>query len=81
MLSLFLCSCTMDELKFRGEFDYSRSERETAKNKFGTEFKKIIYQSPNKNKSYFIGGSVYHDYDIFNHVTTTHGFGHLGIEF
>lgn len=67
--------------KFLGEMDYSKSQRESANHKFGVEFKKPIHETKNKKNLYYIGGSVRHNYDVFNRSSYVNGFGHLGIEY
>lgn len=82
ILCLFLCSCKLlDEKQFKGNFDYSKKEKETAKNKFGIEFKKHLHETKDKKNLYYVGGSVYHNHDIFNNSYHLNGFGQLGMEF
>lgn len=93
ILALCLCSCTYNDMekifkdrpdaytKFFGEFDYSKEVNETARNKFGMEFKRPIYETKNKKRLYYLGGNIYHNYDVFNRSFYVNGFGHLGMEF
>jgi len=85
IVSLFLLtSCinlNLDEKKFKGEFNYTKKEQEMAKNKFGIEFKKNLYETDDKTKNYYFGGSIYHNYDIFSKSYHINGFAQLGMEF
>jgi hypothetical protein len=85
IVSLFLLtSCInldLDEKKFKGEFNYTKKEQEMAKNKFGVEFKKRIYETHDKTEMYYIGGSIYHNYDLFSKSYHINGFTQLGLEF
>jgi hypothetical protein len=67
--------------KFSGNFNYTKSQNENAKNKTGLEFKKPFYESKDKKKLYYLGGSVYHNYDLFSRSYHVNGFGQLGLEF
>lgn len=82
LICFFICSCNIaDEKKFKGEFNYTKEEQQMAKNKFGIEFKKNLYETPDKTKNYYIGGSIYHNYDLFNRSYHLNGFGQIGMEF
>lgn len=82
LLCFLICSCSiLDEQKLKGNFDYSKKEQQMAKNKIGIEFKKDIYETSDKTKNYYIGGSIYHNYDLFNKSYHLNGFGQLGMEF
>ena len=78
---LTACSYNNQEVTFRGNFNYSKKEEESANNNLGIDFKKPIYTSKNKKYMYYLGGSVNHNYDVFNDVTFINGFGQLGVEF
>lgn len=79
---LLICSCNiLDEKKFKGDFNYTEKEQKMAKNKLGLEFKKHLYETKDKKKLYYVGGSVYHNYDTFNSSYHINGFGQLGMEF
>ena len=81
-LIFLLSSCNIiEERKIKGNFDYTKREQETVKNKLGVEFKKHLYETKNKQKLYYIGGSIYHNYDYFNKSYHINGFGQLGMEF
>lgn len=81
-LTFLSCACSIvEEKKFKGEFDYSKEEQQMAKNKFGLEFKKNLYETHDKTKVYYLGGSIYHNYDIFSGSYHINGFGQLGMEF
>ena len=81
-LTFLSCACSIvEEKKFKGEFDYSKKEQEMAKNKIGLEFKKKIYETDNKTKMYYLGGSIYHNYDLFSKSYHINGFTQLGMEF
>ena len=67
--------------KFSGEFNYTKEQNEKAKNKMGINFKKPLYETKNKSKLYYVGGSVYHNYDVFNNAYHINGFGQVGMEF
>lgn len=82
LLCFLICSCSViEEKKFKGEFNYTKEEKEMAKNKFGVEFKKHLYETKDKQKLYYVGGSIYHNYDYFNKSYHINGFGQLGMEF
>lgn len=77
-----ICSCNLlEEKKFKGNLDYTKRERETSNNKSGIEFKKHLYETRNKKYLYFLGGSIYHNYDLFNKSYHLNGFAQLGMEF
>lgn len=67
--------------KFSGNFNYTKEQTEKAKNKIGVDFKKPFYETKDKQKLYYVGGSVYHNYDYFNKSYHVNGFGQLGMEF
>jgi hypothetical protein len=52
-----------------------------AHNKAGIEFKKPIYTTKDEEQMYYVGGSVYHNYDAFKTSYHINGFGHVGVEF
>ena len=82
LLCFLLCSCSViEEKKFKGEFNYTKKEQDMSKNKFGVEFKKRIYETRDKTKMYYIGGSIYHNYDLFSKSYHINGFTQLGLEF
>lgn len=93
ILVIFLCSCTYNDMrklfidrpdaytKFSGNFNYTKSQNENAKNKIGLEFKKPIHETKDKKKLYYLGGSVYHNYDLFSRSYHVNGFGQVGLEF
>lgn len=76
---LLVTSCT--HTKVSGEFNYYKKENESAKNKVGLEIKKPIYETKDKKKLYYLGGSVYHNYDLFLRTYHVNGFGQVGVEF
>lgn len=83
-----LCSCSYSSstkkekyIKYIGEFSYTKKETETAKHKFGVQFRNPIYTSKNKKQMYYFGGSVYHNYDLFQTAYHINAFGELGVEF
>ena len=92
-LILLLCSCTYNDMrklftdrpdaytKFSGNFHYTKNQNENAKNKMGIEFKKPVYETKDKKKLYYLGGSLYHNYDLFSRSYHVNGFGQLGLEF
>ena len=67
--------------KFMGDFDYSKELNESAQNKFGVEFKKPLYETKNNKQMYYVGGSIYHNYDLFRRSYMINGFGQVGMEF
>jgi len=93
ILSCLLCSCTYNDMrklftdrpdaytKIFGEFDYTKNQREAASNKLGLEVKHPIYETKDKKQMYYVGGNVYHNYDVFKTAYHINGFGHLGLEF
>lgn len=88
-----LVSCTYNDMrklfvdrpdsytKIFGEFDYTKNQTENAKNKVGLNFKKPLHETKNKKHLYYVGGSVYHNHDMFNNSYHVNGFGQLGMEF
>lgn len=93
ILTILLCSCTYNDMrklfidrpdaytKFSGNFNYTKNQNENAKNKIGLEFKKPIHETKDKKRLYYLGGSVYHNYDLFSKSYHVNGFGQLGMEF
>ena len=93
IFAILLCSCTYNDMrklfidrpdaytKFSGNFNYTKSQNENAKNKIGLEFKKPIHETKDKKRLYYLGGSVYHNYDLFSKSYHVNGFGQLGMEF
>jgi len=91
--ALILCSCTLQDMerifkdrpdaytKFLGQMDYSKSQRQDAQHKFGVDFKHPLHETKNEKMLYYMGGSAYHNYDLFNKSYYVNGFGHLGVEF
>jgi hypothetical protein len=92
-LSLILTACTYNDMrklftdrpdaytKFSGNFHYTKSQVEAAQNKTGIEIKRPIYTTKNKKQMYYVGGSIYHNHDVFKRVSFVNGFGQAGIEF
>lgn len=90
---IFLTSCTYNDMrklftdrpdaytKFSGNFNYTKEQTEKAKNKIGLDFKKPLHETKDKKKLYYVGGSIYHNYDLFNNTYHVNGFGNLGVEF
>lgn len=85
---LGFCSCSYNTtsknekyIKYTGEFNYTKKETETAKHKFGVQFRNPIYTTKNKKQMYYFGGSVYHNYDLFQTAYHLNAFGELGVEF
>ncbi len=84
MLSVILCSCALNEndAKLSGNLNYTKQGKQSsATNKLGLEFKKPIYEPQDKKQLYYVGGSVYHNYDLFGKTYHLNGFGQLGMEF
>lgn len=93
ILTILLCSCTYNDMrklfidrpdaytKFSGNFNYTKNQNDNAKNKIGLEFKKPIHETKDKKRLYYLGGSVYHNYDLFSKSYHVNGFGQLGMEF
>jgi hypothetical protein len=67
--------------KFSGNFHYTKSQLESGNNRAGIQFKKPFYETKNKKQMYYLGGSVYHNYDIFKGVSFVNGFSQVGVEF
>jgi hypothetical protein len=67
--------------KMFGEFDYTKNQREAASNKLGLVVKQPIYETKDKKQMFYVGGDVYHNYDVFKTTYHVNGFGHLGLEF
>lgn len=67
--------------KFSGNFNYTKSQFESAQNRAGVEVKKPLYTTKDKKQMYYIGGSVYHNHDVFKKVFFVNGFGQAGVEF
>jgi len=93
ILILLLCSCTHNDMrklfvdrpdaytKMLGEFDYTKNQKENASNKLGLEVKHPIHETKDKKRLYYVGGNVYHNYDMFMNAYHVNGFGQLGMEF
>jgi hypothetical protein len=93
LLAVMQVSCTYNDMrklftdrpdsytKFSGNFHYTKNQMEAAHNKAGIEFKRPIYSTKDKKQMYYVGGSVYHNYDAFKTSYHINGFGHVGIEF
>jgi len=93
IICLFLTSCTYHDMrrifvdrrdnytKILGELDYTKNQNENAKNKVGIDFKRPIHETKDKKKLYYVGGSIYHNYDLFSRSYYVNGFGQLGMEF
>jgi hypothetical protein len=67
--------------KMFGEFDYTKNQNENAKNKVGVGFKRPLHETKDKKRLYYVGGSIYHNYDLFSKSYHVNGFGQLGMEF
>ena len=92
-LCLLLNSCTYNDMrklftdhpdaytKFSGNFHYTKSQNQNANNKMGVEVKRPVYTTKDKELMYYIGGSAYHNYDVFKTAYHINGFGHVGVEF
>lgn len=90
---ILLSSCTYNDMrrlftdrpdaytKMFGEFDYRKNQTEAASNKIGVQFKRPIHETKDKKRLYYIGGSVYHNYDLFTRSYHVNGFGQAGVEF
>lgn len=90
---ILLAGCTYNDMekifkdrpdsytKILGEIDYTKNQTEKAKHKIGVDFKKPIHETQDKKKLYYVGGSIYHNYDIFSRSYHVNGFGQLGMEF
>lgn len=90
---MLLCSCTYNDMrklftdhpraytKIFGNFDYTKNQNQSSHNKAGLEFKKPIYETKDKEQLYYIGGSIYHNYDLFSKSYHVNGFGQVGMEF
>lgn len=93
LLCVGLTSCTYNDMrklfvdrpdsytKIFGNFDYTKEQNENAKNKVGVNFKRPIHETKDKKKLYYVGGSIYHNYDLFSRSYYVNGFGQLGMEF
>ena len=93
ILLLLLCSCTYNDMrklfvdrpdaytKMLGEFDYTKDQKDGARNKVGLEVKHPIHETKDKKRLYYVGGNVYHNYDMFMNVYHVNGFGQVGMEF
>jgi len=66
---------------FTGNLDYTQQKGKTATSSFGTEFRVPLWEHPQKKLMLYCGGSVEHNYNIFNQSQFVSGFGQLGIEF
>jgi hypothetical protein len=92
-IAVALTSCTYNDMrrlftdspdsytKFSGNFHYTKNQMEAVHNKAGIEFKRPIYSTKDKKQMYYVGGSVYHNYDAFKTAYHINGFGHVGVEF
>lgn len=93
IVCVLLTSCTYNDMrklfidrpdsytKFSGNFNYTKEQTEKAKNQIGVNFKKPLHETKDKKKLYYVGGSIYHNYDYFNRSYHVNGFGQLGMEF
>lgn len=93
VIAVLLCSCTYNDMrklfidrsdsytKFSGNFNYTKSQTEAANNKVGIQFKRPFYTTKDKSKMFYVGGNVYHNYDVFKVTYHVNGFTHLGFEF
>ncbi len=92
-LGLLLTSCTYNDMrklftdhpdtytKFSGNFHYTKSQNDAANNKLGVQFKRPFYTTKDKKQMYYVGGCVYHNYDMFKTAYHINGFSHVGVEF
>jgi hypothetical protein len=92
-IAVALTSCTYNDMrrlfthspdsytKFSGNFHYTKKQMEAAHNKAGIEFKRPIHTTKDEEQMYYVGGSVYHNYDAFKTSYHINGFGHVGVEF
>jgi hypothetical protein len=92
-IALTLTSCTYNDMrklftdrpdsytKFTGNFHYTKNQTQNANNRLGVEIKKPFYTTKDKKQLYYVGGSVYHNYDVFKTAYHVNGFGHVGVEF
>lgn len=90
---LLLTSCTYNDMrklfidrpdsytKFSGNFNYTKNQNQNANNKVGIEFKRPFYTTNDKEQMFYVGGSTYHNYDVFKTTYHVNGFGHIGVEF
>ena len=93
LLFLLLTSCTYNDMrklfidrpdsytKFSGNFHYTKNQNQSANNKIGLEYKRPFYTTKDASKMFYVGGNVYHNYDVFKVTYHVNGFTHLGIEF
>lgn len=87
VLTVKLCSCASSDSNnknflFSGNLNYERKEeQQTLKNKLGGVFKRQIYQTKDQTKTYYLGGSIYHNYDVFNKTMHINGFGEISVVF
>ena len=93
VIAVLLCSCTYNDMrklfidrpdsytKFSGNFNYTKSQTEAANNKVGIQFKRPFYTTKDKSMMFYVGGNVYHNYDVFKVMYHVNGFTHLGFEF
>jgi hypothetical protein len=92
-IAIALTSCTYNDMrklftdrpdaytKFSGNFNYTKSQLNSANNRVGMEVKKPLYTTKDKKQMYYVGGSVYHNYDVFRSVSFINGFCQAGVEF
>jgi hypothetical protein len=84
LLIFLLTSCTStnnEYTKVSGNLKYTKDRTEKASNNIGLSFKKPIHETKDKKLLYYLGGNIYHNYDLFNNSYHINGFGNLGIEF
>lgn len=67
--------------KVSGNLKYSKSNIESASNDLNVSFKRPIHETKDKRFLYYIGGSIRHNYDLFNNSYHINGFGNLGMDF
>jgi hypothetical protein len=93
LLAVALTSCTYNDMrklftdrpdsytKFSGNFHYTKNQMEAAQNRVGLEVRKPIYTTKDEEQMFYVGGSVYHNYDIFKGISFVNGFSQVGMEF
>jgi actin-related protein len=69
------------QFTFRGSVDYTQQRNQQLINVIGNDFKVKIFESSDKKYMWFFGGSIEHNYNIFQSSYHINGFGRMGIEY
>lgn len=79
--SLMLASDTTNSFGFCGNVDYTQQKSQQLINVIGNDFRVKIFEPSNKKYMWFFGGSIEHNYNVFQRSYYINSFGQLGFEF